>query len=191
MNRNALSIALVVAVAVIGLASIGCNPSADTNSSLTTNRNSATPPAETFNAASVEADIKKLSKEWADAYKTKDPAAVRRIVADDAILTSPDGTTGTKNDEVQLAETGAFTADSWDMLDEKVKVLDADAAFITGRTVIKNGKLKDPKSGQTFNITGEYRYLDVYAKRNGTWQVVASQVTRIQAPPPPPKVAQK
>ena len=190
MNRNVLSIALTLVVAIVGFSSIACQPAGDTNSSLTTNRN-ATPPAETVNVASIEAEIKKLSKEWADAYKTKDAAVVRRIVADDAILTSPDGTTGTKNEEVQYAETGAFTADSWEMLDEKVKVLGADAAFITGRTVIKNGKLKDPKSGQTIDISGEYRYLDVYGKRNGNWQVVASQVTKILAPPPPPKAAQK
>lgn len=190
MNRNVLSIALTLVVAIVGFGSIACQPAGDTNSSLTTNRN-ATPPAETVNAASVEAEIKKLSKEWADSYKTKDAAAVRRIVADDAILTAPDGTTGTKNDEVQYAETGAFTAESWDMVDEKVNVLNANAAVLTGRTVIKKGKLKDPKSGQTIDITGEYRYLDVYAKRNGTWQVVASQVTKIAAPPPPPKADQK
>ena len=191
MNRNALSIVLALAVAVIGLASMGCNPSADTNSPLTTNRNSATPPAETFNAASIESELKKIEEDWPKAYKAKDAATVRRLLADDVVLTYPDGSTGTKNDEVQLTETGAVTYDSWEMFDGKAKVLDADAAYMTGRSVVKNGKLKEPKSGQTIDISGEYRYLDVYAKRNGTWQVVASQVTRIQAPPPPPKVAQK
>jgi len=189
MNRNALSIALALAVAVVGLASIGCYERADTNvnSSLTTNRNALPEPV---NTASIEAELKKIETDWANAFKTKDVAAVRRILADDIVLTYPDGSTGTKNDEVQMAETGAFSADSWEMLDTKVTVLDADAAFITGRTVVKNGKLKEPKSGQTIDISGEYRFLDVYAKRNGTWQAVASQVTKIQAPPPPTK-AQK
>ena len=188
MNRNVLSIALTLVVAIVGFGSIACQPAGDTNSSLTTNRN-ATPPAETVNAASVEAEIKKLSKEWADAYKTKDAAAVRRIVADDAVLTAPDGTTGTKSDEVQLAETGAFTADSWETHDEKVKVLGADVAILTGRTVVKNGKLTT-KDQKTIDITGEYRFLDVYARRNGNWQAVASQVTKIAVPTPPPN-AQK
>jgi ketosteroid isomerase-like protein len=184
MNRNRLSIALALAVAVTVLASVACQPSRDTNlnATLTTNRNS---PVEPVDTASIEAEIKKMSKDWANAYKTKDATTIRRIVADDAVLTAPDGTTGTKNDEVQLAETGAFTSDSWDTHDEKVKVLDADAAVLTGRTVIKNGKLKDPKSGQTIDISGEYRFLDVYAKRNGSWQAVASQVTKIQTPAAP------
>ena len=191
MNRNALSIALTLAVLLVGLVSIGCSATADTNanSTLVTNRNSAPEPV---NTAAIETELKKLESDWANAYKTKDAEAVRRILADDIILTYPDGSTGTKNDEVQMTETGAIAADSWTMSDEKVTVIDADAGFITGKTTIKNGKLKDPKSGQTIDISGEYRFLDVYAKRNGKWQTVASQVTRIQAPPPPPaKAGQK
>jgi hypothetical protein len=102
------------------------------------------------------------------------------------VLTYPDGSTGTKADEVQLVETGAINADSWDMADTKVTVLDADAAFITGRATVKNGKLKDPKTKQTIDISGEYRFLDVFAKRNGRWQAVASHVTKIQSPPAAP-----
>jgi ketosteroid isomerase-like protein len=191
MNRNVLSLTLAFALAAIGLASTGCASKADTNvnSSLTTNRNSAPEP---LNTAAIETELKKMEADWANAYKTKDAAATRRILADDAILTYPDGTTGTKNDEIQMTETGAFSADAWDILDAKVTVLDADAAFMTGRTVIKNGKLKDPSSGQMVNITGEYRFLDVYAKRNGNWQIVASQVTKVQSPEAAPaKAAQK
>lgn len=190
MNKNVLSIALTLVVAIVGFSSIACQPAGDTNSSLTTNRN-ATPPAETVNAASIEAELKKLESDWANAFKTKDAETVRRILADDIVLTYPDGSTGTKADEVQMAETGAFSADSWEVAESKVTVLDADAAYMTGRTVVKNGKLKDPKSGQTIDISGEYRFLDVYAKRNDKWQAVASQVTKIAAPPPPPKAAQK
>lgn len=181
MNRNALSIALTLAVVVIGLVSVGCASNADTNinSGLTTNRNSAPEPV---NTASIEAELKRIEAEWPKAYKAKDGAAVKAILADDVVLTYPDGTTGTKNDEVQLTETGAITYDSWDILDGKVTVLDGDAAFMTGRTVVKNGKLREPKSQQLIDISGEYRYLDVYAKRNGKWQVVASQVTRVRPP---------
>jgi ketosteroid isomerase-like protein len=188
MNRSVLSIMLALAIAAIGLASIGCESKTDTNlnSSLTTNRNTRAEPVDT---ASIETALKKVEADWSNAYKTKDAATVRRILADDIVLTYPDGSTGTKNDEVQMTETGAFSADSWDMLDSKVTVIDADAALMTGRTVIKNGKLKDPKSGKTIDISGEYRFLDVYAKRNGNWQAVASQVTKIAAPSPPPPAA--
>lgn len=188
MNRNVLSIALALTVAIIGLMSIGCEPRAETNvnSSLTTNRNAAPEPV---NAAAIETELKKIEADWPKAYKAKDGAAIKRILADDVVLTYPDGSTGTKEVEVQLTETGAVTYDSWDVLDGKVTVLDGDAAFMSGRTVVKNGKLKDPKTQQTIDISGEYRFLDIYAKRNGTWQVVASQVTQVRTPtagPPPP-----
>jgi ketosteroid isomerase-like protein len=186
MNRNALSITLALAVAIIGLASMACAPSRDTNrdASLTTNRN-VNSPSETFNVASIEAELKKMEQEWANAYKTKDVATVKRILADDVTVTYPDGTLGTKETEVQFAETGAFSAVAWETHDEKVKVLDADAAFMTGRTVIKEGKLKDPKTQKMIDISGEYRFLDVYTKRSGNWQVIASQVTKIAEPGPP------
>jgi ketosteroid isomerase-like protein len=181
MNRNLLSTVLTLAVAVVALASLACSPTAETNvnSGLTTNRNSAPEPV---NTASIEAELKRMEAEWPKAYKAKDGAAVKALLADDAVLTYPDGSTGTKNDEVQLAETGAVTYDSWDTSDGKVTVLDGDAAFMTGRTAVKNGKLKDPKTQQIIDISGEYRYLDVYAKRNGKWQVVASQVTQVRPP---------
>jgi ketosteroid isomerase-like protein len=183
MNKNILSITLAVTVAAIGLASNGCASSTDTNvnPSLVTNRN-VNGPSETLNAASIEAELRKIEQDWANAYKTKDAATVRRIVADDAMLTAPDGTIGTKNDEIQMAETGAFSADSWESVDVKVTVLDGDAAFVTGRTVVKNGKLKTPKDQKTIDISGEYRFLDVYARRNGQWQAVAGQVTKIAEP---------
>ena len=117
-----------------------------------------------------------------DAPRTKNGEAVRRVVADDAVLVYPDGTVATKADEVRTIEAGDVTSDSFEMLESKVTVFDANAAFITGRSSIKNGKYKDPNTKKTIDISGEYRFLDVYAKRNGRWQVIASQATKIVAP---------
>lgn len=178
MNKNLLSLAVLIAIALIALGASGCGRTADTNgNSHTTNKNSGPEPV---NPATIEAELTKLERDWAAAFRNKDAATIRRILADDIVLTYPDGATGTKNDEVQLAESGAFSADSWEMVDSKVTVIDAEAAFITGRTVVKNGKLKDPRTQQIINISGEYRFLDVYAKRNGNWQAIASQVTPIR-----------
>jgi ketosteroid isomerase-like protein len=185
MNRNALSCALAVLVVLMVLASSGCQPAApDTNRNAALATNSAAP--EPVNTAAVEAELIRLEREWAGAFKTRDAEAARRILADDAVLTYPDGTTGTKNDEVQSIATAAITADSWELLDLKVTVIDADAAFITGRGIIKNGKYKDPKAAtaKPIDISGEYRFLDVYAKRNGKWQAIASQTTAVRNPTP-------
>ena len=175
MNKAALAFAALV---VLGLA--GCQPA------LNTNRNAAlataTPAKETFDPAAIQGELMKLEREWAAAAQNHNAEPVRRIVADDVIMVYPDGTTGTKADEVQTIESGAITADGWDMLDPKVTVIDANSAFITGRSVIKNGKYKDPNQKKPIDISGEYLFLDVYAKRDGKWQAVASHATKIANP---------
>jgi hypothetical protein len=83
---------------------------------------------------------------------------------------------------VRNAESGAMTVGAWELKDTKVTVLSADAAFITGRGIIKNGKYKDPVTNTVTNISGEYRFTDIYARRNGQWLAVSSQVTKIKNP---------
>jgi ketosteroid isomerase-like protein len=175
MTRSTL--ALFVALVVLVLC--GCQPALDTNRN--TAAATSAPAKEAFDPKAIETELIKLERDWADAAKTHNAETVRRVLADDAVLVYPDGTTATKADEVRTVESGAITADSWELLDPRVTVLDADAAFITGRSVIKNGKYKIPNQKKPIDISGEYRFLDVYARRDGKWQAVASQTTRIDA----------
>ncbi|HEU4507757.1 MAG TPA: nuclear transport factor 2 family protein [Pyrinomonadaceae bacterium] len=179
MKRNVVSAALVFSLGLIALGIAACQPAPDANVNATA---TASPTPEKVDAAAIEAEVMKLAREWISAAQTRNPEAVRRVVADDAILHYPDGTTATKADELRLIETGAITADSWDLLDHKVTVLNADTAIITGRSGLKNGKYKDQNMPKPIDISGEYRFLDVYARRNGRWQVVASQATKLATP---------
>ena len=173
MNRTTLAFLVVAVVAVMN----GCQPALDTN------RNNAVataaPSKETYDAAAIEAEITKLEREWADSNKTHSSEAVKRILSDNAVIVYPDGSTGSKDVEIKTIESGTLTADSYEIVDPKVTVIDADSAFITGRGVIKNGKNVVPGQKKPIDISGEYRFLDVYAKRDGKWQVVASQATKI------------
>ena len=173
MNRTTLAFLVVAVVAVMN----GCQPALDTNrnNAVTT----AAPAKETYDAAAIEAEITKLEREWADSNKTHSSEAVKRILADNAVIVYPDGSTGSKDVEIKTIESGTLTADSYEIVDPKVTVIDADSAFITGRGVIKNGKNVVPGQKKPIDISGEYRFLDVYAKRDGKWQVVASQATKI------------
>ena len=177
MNR----IVLALLIFAVGAVMNGCQPALDTN------RNHAvatsSPAKEAFDPAAVEAEIIKLDREWADANKTHNAEAVKRILADNAVIVYPDGSTATKADEVRTVESGSITADSFEIADPKVTVIDGDSAFITGRGVIKNGKNVVPGQKKPIDISGEYRFLDVYAKRDGKWQVVASQATKILPQP--------
>ena len=174
MNRSAL--ALLVGLIVVVLS--GCQPAADTNRNLAAA--SATPAKETFDPVAIEAELIRIEREWANASKTHNAEAVKGFLADNALIVYPDGTTATKADEIKTLESDAITADSFEMVDPKVTVIDADSAFITGRSVIKNGKYAVPGQKKPVDISGEYRFLDVYARRDGKWQVVASQAVKIE-----------
>jgi len=182
MNRN--SLCLVLSLIALITAMTACQPaSPDTNRDAAKTAN-ANVPKETINPVAIEAEITKLENDWAAASQRHDANAVRKFLADDLVMTYPDGTTGSKASELSVIESGAVTADAWELSDAKVTVLSADAAFITGRSVLKNAKYKDSTMKKAIDISGEYRFTDVYARRNGQWLAVASQTTQIKNPEP-------
>jgi len=198
MNRSALALLVCLAVVVLS----GCQPAADTNRNLAAA--SPSPARETFDTAAIEAEVIRIEREWYNATKTHSAEAAKGFLADNVSLVYPDGTAATKADEIRSIESGAMTADTYEMTESKVTVINADSAFITGRSVIKNGKYAVPGQKKPIDISGEYRFLDVYARRDGKWQVVASQAVKIEAgavapaaaaspaasvPPPPAKAS--
>jgi ketosteroid isomerase-like protein len=186
MSRNVLSAALLLLVSLVAVGLVGCQPAApDTNREAARMANASPTP---INKSAIETELLQLEREWAASTQKHDVEAVKRIEADDIIVTYDDGTTGTKADDVRVIESGALTAEAWDVADAKVTVLDADAAIVTGRGIIKNGKYKGP-DGKSRDISGQYRFTDVFARRNGKWQVVASQATKIQNPMSTPSPA--
>ena len=119
----------------------------------------------------VEQTIRQLDREWIKAYSRRDTAVLDRIYADDLIVTNPDGSVGNKTEEIAGIKSGTFTFESITNEDVRVRVF-GDMAVVTGRSKMK-GRYKDQ------DISGGYRYTDVYIKRQGRWQAVALQITRI------------
>lgn len=173
MKKCALALVLTSVVFTL----IGCQPAADTNRNLAAA--SPSPVRETFDPAIIEAELIKLEREWANSAQTHNVEAVKRFVADEAVIVYPDGTVGNKAEEVRTIESGAITADSFEMLDPKVTVLNADTAYMFGRSILKNAKYKMPGQKTAIDISGEYRFLNIYNRRDGKWFVVASQTTKI------------
>lgn len=179
MNRNVLTAALVFTGLLMVLGQACCQQAAAPPTNRAEAGAAANPSPEKIDTAAIEAELIKLEREWADAVKNGDADTARRVMADDIAVINPDGSTSAKAEEVQAIQARAVTMESWDILEPKVTVLDANNAFVTGRGVIKNGKSKVVDSKKTIDISGEYRFLDVYARRNGKWQAVASQTTPI------------
>jgi hypothetical protein len=176
MRRTAINLALWTIASLTLLGFGGCQASPEANR--TANPATAEPTKETYNPAAIEAEVMKVEREWAGILKSRNVEALRRIQADDIILTYPDGTTGTKADEIRDLESGAVSAESYEIVESKVTVLGPESAVITGRGVMKKGIYKRPGS-KPINISGEYRFTDILARRNNVWQVIVSQATRI------------
>jgi ketosteroid isomerase-like protein len=131
-------------------------------------------PAQSAKPAGASDELMKIEHEVLAALLKKDAAAFGKHFADDAVLTTPDGSVQTKAQLVGDVKSGALVLDASTISDMKVQV-HGDAAVVTYITVDK-GKYK----GQ--DISGRFRWMDVFVRRGGVWQLVAGQGTPIQPP---------
>jgi uncharacterized protein (TIGR02246 family) len=124
--------------------------------------------------AGVEQALIKIENDSLAALLKKDAEAFGKFFADDAVVTGPDGTVQTKAQLIADVKSGDLALESSEMSDMKVHVL-GDAAVVTYASNDK-GKFK------TYDISGRYRWTDVFVRRDGTWQLVAGQGTPIPEP---------
>jgi ketosteroid isomerase-like protein len=132
---------------------------------------------------SDEKQIRQTEREWLNSYLTRDAAAMDRIEASEFRIVYPDGTILTKAQELEnLKKAATPQADlKLETSDEKVRIY-GTAAVVTGNFIQKGRYRAGPKNGQDFRIVE--RYTDVYVKRDGHWQVIASQLTSAPQEPP-------
>ena len=176
--KKSLSVAMLsVATALFAFAQFGCAPQPNNN---TTTANMATPEA-TPDRAAIERELLRIENDFPRVLRERDAEAVRRVEADDIVEIIPDGSTSTKAQDITDIQAGNLSADSWEIAEANVTVLDNNAAFVSGRSVIKGGKVKGP-NGQTVDISGEYRFIDTFARRDGQWKLVASAAVKILHP---------
>ena len=126
-------------------------------------------PASAPQTGDAAAALMQLERDWADAAKRQDTAWMERHYAPEYTWTSPDGTINDRKTDIEDAKNVTF--DSLEVSDTQVRV-NGDTAVVTGVTTIK-GAYK----GQ--DISGRYRFTDTFVRRDGRWQVLASQSTRI------------
>jgi ketosteroid isomerase-like protein len=184
MKRIAFVATLCLSAALVVLSQLGCQPAApDTNRAVSTTPSNTNSGKEPVNTAAIEAELLRIERDFPRVVRERDVEAIRRVEADDAILVYPDGRLGNKEQDIKDIESGALSAESWEVTDLQVKVLDADAAVVSGRAIVKGGKFKGP-DGKTIDISGQYRFVDTFARRDGQWKLIAGVGTPVQEPPP-------
>jgi ketosteroid isomerase-like protein len=124
----------------------------------------------------TEQAIVQMEKDWTETAMKHDAAPLERIVADDWAGFNWDGAKGTKAQLIADVKSGNYKIESVTFDPIKVRVF-GDTAVATGGDTEKsqyNGK----------DASGHYMWTDVYVKRNGRWQAVASQNTRFETGKP-------
>jgi RNA polymerase sigma factor (sigma-70 family) len=107
-----------------------------------------------------EVDIVLLERAWAQAIPRRDAAIVNRIMADDFEGIDPVGNLFTKATYLPDLKNGVFT-------DQPIE-LDAIKVRLFGATAVATSRIKIP------NYPTHGRLTNVYVKRQGRWQCVAS-----------------
>ena len=122
--------------------------------------------------ADVEAAVKKIEQEILDGVLKSDTSALEKYLTSDYLGIGPDGATQNKSEFMSDVKSGTLKIESSTMSDMKVQVADPDMAVVVYRTDDKGAyKGKD--------VTGQYRWLDVFVKRGGKWQIAIDQGTQI------------
>ena len=115
----------------------------------------------------AEDEIMKLEDEWVKTRATKDPTTTKSLLADDFLGSNPDGVAQTKQQFVDSVTAGNFAGGASQYSERKVRIY-GNAAVSTGLV-----------TGAGQNGTDKIRYMRVFVKRSGRWQVVAVQATRV------------
>ena len=121
-------------------------------------------------------EIRALEAELNDAIVRADLEFFGRVFADDFTHTNHAGAFRTKAQWLANHKPGAKSPyDRFDSEDLAVRIY-GETAVVTGRSTPQG---KDSKGRA---ITGRFRFTRVWVRRDGRWQVVAFQGTRISSP---------
>ncbi len=112
-------------------------------------------------------EIIALEDQRIEAMVKGDVEALGRILADDLIYTHTTARIDTKASFIEAVKTGKSNYKSVERKDVEVRQF-GDTAVVTGHAKFHVGDNKF-----------EARFIDVYAKRDNAWQMVAWQSTRL------------
>ena len=122
--------------------------------------------------ASVEDELREIEEGLARAYQTHDTNYLKRVLADDYSVTDGPGTVSDKAHVLSDHADGRLRVDAFHFDEMHIQRLSTDTAIVRGQytwTAFYTGHL----------ISGSYRYLRVYLRAEGGWQIKAGQVTPV------------
>ena len=121
--------------------------------------------------ASVEQTLMQIERDWTQASLKKDANALDKILADDWTAIDFQGKMITKAQSLADLKSGAASTQTLDLGEMKVRVF--------GNTAVVTGSDTEKSSYKGKDSSGKYVWMDVFVLRNGRWQPVASETTKV------------
>ena len=121
--------------------------------------------------SAAEKELTKVENDWSTAWVKSDVKFLEQLYATEYHAIGSDGTVYNKVDGIKDDTSPEYMEKSFILSDLKVHVY-GETAVVTGRN---NVKFK--KGGKAEQI--DSRFTDVFVKRDGKWQCVATQGTKV------------
>lgn len=122
--------------------------------------------------ATIEKTILQMERDWTEAGLKKDFATLDRVIADDWVATDFQGKSVTKAQAIADLKSGSSTNQTVTLGEMKVRVF--------GNTAVVTGSDTEKSTYKGKDSSGKYVWTDVFVNRNGRWQAVASQSTKVE-----------
>lgn len=119
----------------------------------------------------IHKQIEALEQQWRNALVTNNVGQMDHLLADDYIGITSNGTVETKTQALDQRRAGTVRITKLDLTDTHVRVY-GDTAVVTSLADLEG-------TNGASNISGEYRYTRVYARRLGQWKIVSFEASRI------------
>jgi ketosteroid isomerase-like protein len=122
------------------------------------------------NAANLPADLAKAVKDYDEAQMHGDKAELQRLVADDYTLVNSSGRIQNKAELIADYTAPGYKIEPFEIMEPVEKVW-SDGAVMGGVV-----DLRGTEGGKPFAV--KLRFADIWAKRQGKWQVIYTHVSR-------------
>jgi len=132
-----------------------------------------TGPAQEPETEAAQTAVRQTERAWLDAYEQNDVKAMDAIVADDFVITFPSGRKQTKPQIVESLQRPQQPGSGSKFRTEEVQ------ARVYGETVVLSGRLVSEYQREGKPSTEHMLYTDTWIRRGGSWQVVASHLSKL------------
>lgn len=162
------------------LCMVGCQPSPGSPAAPAAPA-TARPTADTA-ARDAEAEVRARERAWLDAYDHHDPVAMDDILADGFLITSPNGSRGTRSELVAAMQRPRPPGPRSHLATRGTLALVRDATVVLTGEVVES---REDPSGPGREIASWY--TDTWVREGSRWRVLSSQLSH--ACPPAPSAA--